>query len=398
MIKDKSSYKLILLSLAISTFVIGCTEFITIGILPMMAKSLNVTVALAGLTVSLYALGVTLGGPIITRYFSHYPKKALILGILTTLIMGSLLSAFAPNFGVLLFARIFTSFAHGIFMSIGTVIAADISPEEKKASSIAAMFSGLTIATVVGVPIGTFIGNAWGWRVTFLFIALVGLLAFILNALFFPKNLAHEKESHFKTIVRLIFNKKSFPAFLLTAIGYGGTFVPFTYLSPILAQFGNFSPNSISWILMAYGIMIALGNIWGGKLSNKNPIASLVLIFIINTILLLCLSFIMISIHAPILLFIVVLIMGVFTFINVPGLQLYAMKQAAQSQTEGRNTMMLSALNISSFNLGIFGGSYIGQLTLKYLSLEMTGIVGGIIIFLSAILSFVLWKKEKKTA
>jgi len=186
---DKKRSTLALLALAVSAFAIGTTEFISVGLLPLISQDLHVSVSTAGLTVSLYALGVTFGAPILTSVTSNMSRKSLLLWIMIIFIIGNSIAASATSIGVLLVARVLSAFSHGVFMSIGSTIAASLVPENRSASAISIMFTGLTVATITGVPFGTFIGQQFGWRIAFIFIVVVGIIAFIANGILVPSNL-----------------------------------------------------------------------------------------------------------------------------------------------------------------------------------------------------------------
>ncbi|MRD40083.1 MFS transporter, partial [Bacillus thuringiensis] len=223
-----------LLALAISAFGIGTTEFISVGLLPSISKDLNVSVTTAGLTVSLYALGAAVGAPVLTALTASMSRKTLLMWIMVIFIIGNGIAAVATSFTVLIIARIVSAFAHGVFMSIGSTIAAAIVPENKRASAIAIMFTGLTVATITGVPIGTFIGQQFGWRASFMAIVVIGIIAFIANSILVPSNLKNGVPVSFRDQFKLIKNGRLLLVFIITALGYGGTFVTFTYLSPLL--------------------------------------------------------------------------------------------------------------------------------------------------------------------
>ena len=309
-----------LIALAISAFAIGTTEFISVGLLPLIAEDFHVGITTAGLTVSIYALGVTIGAPVLTAITSNFSRKSLLLWIMIVFIIGNSLAAFAPNITILLIARIVSAFAHGIFMSIGSTIAADLVAKEKRASAISIMFSGLTVATVTGVPFGTFIGQHFGWRLAFIIIVIIGIIAFIANSVLIPSNLSKGGRATFKDQLRLITNARLLMLFLITALGYGGTFVVFTYLSPLLHEITGFQQNTVAGILLLYGVAIAIGNMIGGKLSNKNPLQALFYMFIVQAMVLFILSF---TLPFKVIGLISILFMGLLAFMNVPGLQVY---------------------------------------------------------------------------
>ena len=230
--EKKISPNLTLFALAINAFAIGSTEFISVGLLPMIVKSFHISLSQAGLTVSLYALGVTIGAPLLTILTGKWNRRSLMLGIMLLFISGNLIAAFAPTFIILLVWRILSALAHGIFMSVSTVIAADVVPPSRRASAIAIMFTGLTVATVTGVPLGTFIGQQTAWHMSFLFIASIGLVGLIASYFLVPKNLPIPGKVDLKGITRIFTNKPLVFSFLITAFGYGGTFAANTNLSP----------------------------------------------------------------------------------------------------------------------------------------------------------------------
>lgn len=199
MIIDKKRSLLALIALAVSAFAIGTTEFISVGLLPLIAEDMNISVTTAGLTVSMYALGVTFGAPILTSLTSRMSRKTLLLWIMIIFIIGNSLAASSASIGVLLAARVLSAFSHGVFMSIGSIIAASVVPENRRASAISIMFTGLTVATVTGVPLGTFIGQQLGWRLAFVAIVAVGIVALIANSILVPSDLPKENALHSAT-------------------------------------------------------------------------------------------------------------------------------------------------------------------------------------------------------
>ncbi len=280
-----------LLALAVSAFAIGTTEFISVGLLPLIAEDLHISVTMSALTVTLYALGVTIGAPVLTSLTSSVPRKTLLLWIMIVFIAGNSLAAFSGGIVMLLIARVVSAFSHGVFMSIGSTIAADLVPNDRRASAISIMFSGLTVATVTGVPLGTFIGQQWGWRAAFMAIVIVGVVALIANLILLPSTLRKGNRTPFREQVKLVTNGRLLLAFIITALGYGGTFVVFTYLSPLLHDITGFKQSTVTFILLLYGIAIAIGNVMGGKAANRKPLSALFYMFLIQAIVLLVLLF-----------------------------------------------------------------------------------------------------------
>ncbi|CCU59405.1 MFS transporter [Bacillus subtilis] len=385
-----------LLALAVSAFAIGTTEFISVGLLPLIADDLDIPVTTAGLTVSLYALGVTFGAPILTSLTSSMSRKTLLLWIMFIFIAGNTMAATASSIGILLAARVISAFSHGVFMSIGSTIAADIVPEDKRASAISIMFTGLTVATVTGVPFGTFIGQQFGWRFAFMVIIAVGIIAFITNGILVPSKLRKGTKTTMRDQLKLVTNSRLLLLFVITALGYGGTFVVFTYLSPLLQEVTGFKAGTVAVILLGYGIAIAIGNMIGGKLSNRNPIAALFYMFIVQAIVLFVLTFTAPYQAAGL---ITILCMGLLAFMNVPGLQVYVVMLAERFVPSAVD--VASAMNIAAFNAGIALGSYLGGVITDSIGLIHTAWIGGLMVVGAVILtgwSRLMEKRDRQEA
>ncbi|WP_338025807.1 MFS transporter [Clostridium rhizosphaerae] len=377
-----SNGTLALLALAISAFGIGTTEFVIVGLLSTVAQDLKITITLAGLLVSGYALGVAFGAPIITAATSRMSRKTLLVSLMIVFIVGNSAASVSPNFGLLLTARIITAFSHGVFFSIGSTIAADLVPEDKRASAIAIMFTGLTVATITGVPLGTYVGQLFRWRATFIGVALLGVIALISTLLLVPNKLKEAAPVSIKEQIKLITNKRLILAFSITALGYGGTFVTFTFLSPILEKLTGYTPNGVSIILLIYGIAIAVGNTIGGKAADKNPLKALFWMFIVQAVVLFILTF---TAQTKVLGTITIIMMGLFAFMNVPGLQVYVVQLAEKFVPSAVN--VASAINIAAFNLGIAIGAFVGGIVVDSLGLGSTPWVGAIMVIGAVILT-----------
>jgi predicted MFS family arabinose efflux permease len=379
---DKKRSTFALLALAASAFAIGTTEFISVGLLPLIAGDLKVSVTTTGLTVSLYALGVTFGAPVLTSLTSSMSRKTLLLWIMIIFIVGNSIAASAASIGVLLVARVISAFSHGVFMSIGSTIAADLVPENRRASAISIMFSGLTVATVTGVPLGTFIGQHFGWRMAFILIVAVGIIALIANSILVPSDLRSGTRTSVRDQFKLLKNGRLLLLFMITALGYGGTFVVFTYLSPILQNITGFKESTVALILLLYGVAIAIGNMIGGKLSNRNPIRALFYMFIVQAVVLFIFMY-----TAPFKMggLITVFFMGLLAFMNVPGLQVYVVMLAERFVPAAVD--VASAMNIAAFNLGIAFGSYLGGVITDSAGLIHTTWIGSLMVFAAVILT-----------
>ena len=308
-------------------------------------------------------------------------------------IVGNLTVAFAPIFPIVLLGRIISALAHGIFMSIASVIAADVVEPERRASAIAVMFTGLTVATVTGVPLGTFIGQVSTWHMSFIFIAGIGVLGLIANWFLVPNDLPLGQPSHFSGIKRVFMNRQIVLALFITALGYGGTFTVYTFVTPILETKMGWSPSAVVIILVIYGLMVAIGNTLGGKWSNHQPLLALLKMFIG---LLVTLIFFLVTLNGHWFGLINVLVMGFFAFMNVPGLQLYIV-QLAEKYTPN-DIPLASALNISAFNVGITIGSLVGGQASAAWGLGSTPIFGAAMVFISILLTWWLIRMTKKAA
>ncbi|GGG72968.1 MFS transporter [Paenibacillus radicis (ex Gao et al. 2016)] len=382
---------LALLALAISAFAIGTTEFISVGLLPLLSDDLHISIRTAGLTVTLYALGVTLGAPILTSLTSRVSRKTLLLAIMIVFIIGNGLAASANGIALLLTARIVSAFAHGVFMSIGSTIAADLVPENRRASAIAIMFSGLTVATVTGVPLGTWLGQQLGWRVAFVTIAIIGVIALIANALLVPSTLRAGVVTPVREQIKVITNGRLLLAYAVTALGYGGTFVVFTYLSPLLHDVSGFGDKSIVVILLVYGIAIAVGNIIGGKAANRKPVNALFYMFAAQAVVLLVLYFTAPFKWAGL---VTILFMGLLAFMNVPGLQVYVVMLAERFTPKAVD--VASAFNIAAFNAGIAIGAYFGGIITERVGIIHTAWVGAIMVAAAVLMTGWMRKLESQ--
>lgn len=384
--------KFAIFALAMSAFAIGMTEFISVGLLPLIKDSFNTSISMAGLTVSLYAIGVTVGAPVLTPLTNKMKRKHLLLGIMLIFIVANALAAVSVTFSMLLTMRILSALMHGVFMSIATAIASDLVTPDKRSSAIAMMFTGLTVATITGVPLGTWIGQQFGWEMSFVAIAIIGLISFIGNWLVVPNDLNEYDQAPMVEQLKVFKNKSLMMIYLITALGYGGTFVVYTYLTTILTDVIHYSDNAVVILLIIYGVMVAIGNTLGGKLTNHQPTKVLVAIFTIQAMVLL---FVGITVTHQFIGTIAVLLMGLFAFMNVPGLQLIVVLFAERKHKATVN--FASSLNIASFNIGITLGSVIGGFVLNHFSLTMTPYFGFIMVILASVMMYVTYKKETAT-
>lgn len=367
---------LALLALTLGAYAIGTTEFVIVGLIPTIAADLGVSLPSAGLLVSLYALGVAVGAPVLTALTGRVPRKTLLVALMVLFTLGNVIAWMAPSYGSLIVARVLTGLAHGVFFSIGSIIATSVVPKEKAASAIAIMFTGLTVALVTGVPLGTFIGQHLGWRATFLAVAALGVVALLGSLLFVPRNLQRSEPATFGQQLAVLAQPRLLLVYAITALGYGGTFLSFTYLASILQDVTGFSANAVSGVLLVYGVSVAVGNLWGGRLADRRgPIPALKLIFGLLALVLFALTF---TAYNTWLVLLTVLALGAVAFGNVPGLQVYVVKQAQRFAPQAAD--VASGLNIAAFNVGIAMGASLGGLVVDHLGLMHTPWIGALVV------------------
>lgn len=372
-----------LLALTLSAFAIGTTEFVIVGLVPTIAQDLSVSLPSAGLLVSLYALGVATGAPVLTALTGRWKRKNVLLAIMSLFVVGNLLAWMAPSYGSLITARVLTGLAHGVFFSIGSTIATSLVPRDKEASAIAIMFTGLTVALVTGVPLGTWIGQHFGWRATFMAVAALGLMALIGSALLVPKNLKQAPPATLTQQLSVLTQPRLLLVYAMTAVGYGGTFTAFTFLAPILEQVSGFESGAIGLIMLVYGVSVAVGNIWGGRLADRmGPIKALHIIFTALALVLVAFTF---TAGNPVTAVITILIWGAFAFGNVPGLQVYVVQLAEKFTPQAVD--VASGLNIAAFNVGIALGSLLGGVVIERMTLMDTAWIGALIVALALALT-----------
>ncbi|KAA6215767.1 MFS transporter [Streptomyces filamentosus] len=341
---------LALLALAIGAFGIGTTEFVIMGVLPQVAGDFGVTIPTAGWLVSGYALGVVVGAPLLTVLGTRVSRKKMLMFLMGLFIAGNALSAVAPGFGVMLAGRIVASLAHGAFFGIGSVVAADLVAPQKKASAISLMFMGLTVANIVGVPGGTYIGQVAGWRVTFGLVAALGVVGLLGVARLVPEAGRPESVS-----VRGEFaafrNVQVWLAMAMTVLGYGGVFAAITYITPMMTEVAGYTEGAVTWLLVLFGIGMFLGNLLGGKFADR---ALMPMLFTALAALTAALLLFTATAHNKILAALTLSLIGALGFATVPPLQKWVLDQASAAPT------LASAANIGAFNLGNALAAWLG--------------------------------------
>lgn len=346
---------LALLALAIGAFGIGTTEFVIMGLLPQVAGDYGVSIPTAGYLVTGYALGVVLGAPLMTVLGTKISRKRMLMLLMGLFIAGNIVSAVAPVFGLMLLGRVVASLAHGAFFGIGSVVAADLVAPEKKAGAIAMMFTGLTVANVVGVPAGTFIGQTAGWRATFFIVAALGVLGLLGVAKLVPEQprpegvrLRHELAA-FRNVQVLL-------AMAMTVLGFGGVFAAITYITPMMTEAAGFAEPSVTWLLVLFGLGMVGGNLIGGKFADR---ALMPLLYVSLGALALVLALFTFTAHHQVAAAVTITLIGALGFATVPPLQKRVLDQASGAPT------LASAVNIGAFNLGNALSAWLGGIVIS---------------------------------
>lgn len=379
---------LALLALAIGAFGIGTTEFVIMGLLPEVAADYGVTIPTAGFLVTGYALGVVLGAPLMTVLGTRISRKRMLMLLMGLFIAGNVISAVAPVFGVMLAGRIVASLAHGAFFGIGAVVAAGLVAPAKKAGAIAMMFTGLTVANVVGVPLGTLVGQNFGWRTTFFVVAGLGVLGLLGIAKLLPEQprpegvrLRHELAA-FRNVQVLL-------AMAMTVLGFGGVFAAITYITPMMTDVAGFADTSVTWLLVLFGLGMVGGNLIGGRYADRRLMPMLYVTLGSLAVVLTLFTF---TAHNKVAAAVTILLIGALGFATVPPLQKRVLDQAAGAPT------LASAVNIGAFNLGNALAAWLGGIVIASgLGYTAPNWVGGALAAAALVLAIVSGSLERRT-
>lgn len=342
-----------LYALTAGAFGIGTTEFVIMGLLLQVASDLNVTIASAGLLISGYALGVCFGAPLLTAATGGMPRKKALIALMVIFTIGNIVCALAPNYGLLMLARVITSLAHGTFFGVGSVVATGLVPADRKASAISTMFTGLTVATLLGVPAGAWLGLHFGWRSTFWAVSAIGLIAIVVLALLVPAD--HDSQRtrmSFRDELKVLGRSQVLLGLLATVVGFAGVFTVFTYIQPILTRVTGFADSAVSPILLVFGVGMIAGNVLGGRLADRKLVATLLGTLAALAIVLGLMTF---ALHSKLAAVVFTGLLGAATFATVAPLQLRLLQKA-----EGAGQSLASSLNIAAFNLGSALGAWLG--------------------------------------
>ncbi|MHA7291423.1 MFS transporter [Arthrobacter sp. MDT3-24] len=345
-----------LIALALGGFGIGLTEFVIMGLLPEVAADFQVSEATAGWLISGYALAVVVGALVLTAAVTRFERKPVLAVLLVLFIAGNLVSAIAPDYGMMMIGRIIAALAHGAFFGIGAVVAADMVAPTKKAGAIAIMFTGLTAANVLGVPFGTMLGQAAGWRSTFWAITVIGVIALAGILALVPKT-GHGDTTPgtLRSELRAFRSGQVWLSILVTILGYGGMFGAFTYIAFTLTEVSGFAASTVPWLLIVFGVGLFIGNTIGGKAADRNVDRTLVVVLSVLVVVLVGFA---LTAGNQVLTVASIVLMGGFGFATVPGLQMRVMKYASSAPT------LASGANIGAFNVGNALGAWLGGVTI----------------------------------
>ncbi|MDR2264442.1 MAG: MFS transporter [Enterobacter asburiae] len=372
---------LVIYVFTISAFALGLAEFVPIGLTDVMANGLGVNIEQAGSAVTTYALGATFAAPVLTALTANWSRKNVMLITALIFTVGSLISALAASLTTLLIARFVAGMGHGLFLAVASSTAARLAGPEKAGRAIAVVFGGLTLAMAIGVPLSTWIGGVISWRPALGIIALAGAIGFF-GLLFGMKNplsapLNQHRESALENLSQLL-NRKLLAGAFVTVLAYAGSFTAYTFIAPILTEVTGLSSHAVSLYMLIYGVMAAVGNILGGRLTDAFGVnrANLTIITGITF----AVFGMWIFAISPVGMAILVALLGMLTFGAVPALQarLFAVAERHAPHAHG----IASGLNIAGFNSGIALGSVLGSLTLSTVGIAWTGFTAGVVALL----------------
>jgi DHA1 family inner membrane transport protein len=345
-----------LIALALGGFGIGLTEFVIMGLLPEVAADFGVTEAEAGWLISGYALAVVAGALGLTAAVTRFPRKPVLAALLVLFIVGNLLSATAADYWPMMAGRVIAALAHGAFFGIGAVVAAGMVSPSKKAGAIALMFTGLTAANVLGVPFGTLLGQAAGWRATFWAITVIGVVALAGILALVPRAAGAPGETGgLRGELRAFRSRQVWLSIVVTVLGFGGMFGAFTYIAYTLTEVSGFAAGTVPWLLILFGLGLFAGNTLGGKAADRDLDRTLLVVLSVLSVVLVAFA---LTAASQVLAIASLVLMGGFGFATVPGLQMRVMKYASSAPT------LASGANIGAFNVGNALGAWLGGVTI----------------------------------
>ncbi len=345
-----------LYALTVGAFGIGVTEFVIMGLLLQVSGDLGVSIPVAGLLMTGYALGVFVGAPVLTIATRSLPRKTTLLVLMAIFTLGNLAAALAPSFAWLMTARIVTALAHGTFFGVGSLVATSLVAPERKASAIAIMFTGLTLATLLGVPFGSWLGLAFGWRSTFWAVTAIGIVAFLVLATLVPSDRERIEPAPIAEELKVLARPQVQLGLVMTVLGFGGIFAIFTFIQPILIELAGFSEAAVSPVLLVFGAGLVVGNLLGGRWADRSLAPALIGTLVLMTLAMFASGF---AFHSQAGAVVAAFVLGAAAFATVAPLQMWVLQQAG-----GAGQGLASSLNIAAFNLGNALGAWLGGLVI----------------------------------
>ncbi|MGN9461334.1 MFS transporter [Pseudomonas syringae pv. aptata] len=373
-----------LLILALSAFAIGTTEFVIMGLLPDVAADLGVSIPGAGWLVTGYALGVAVGAPFMAMATAKLPRKAALVTLMGIFIIGNLLCALASDYNVLMFARVVTALCHGAFFGIGSVVAAGLVPANRRASAVALMFTGLTLANVLGVPLGTALGQYAGWRSTFWAVTVIGVIALIGLIRFLPTN-RNEEKLDMRAELGALRGAGIWLSLTMTALFSASMFTLFTYIAPLLGEVAGVSPNGVTWTLLLIGLGLTAGNVIGGKMADRRLSSTLIGVFVSMAVISTVLSWTSTALMPT---EITLFLWAVAAFAAVPALQINVVTFGKAAPN------LVSTLNIGAFNVGNALGAWVGGSVIAHgLGLTSVPLAAAILAVLALLITLITFRQ-----
>lgn len=378
---------------SLCAFALGLTEFLVIGLVSAISKDLNSSIEAVGMTVTAYAVGATIGAPFLTAITSNWQRKTVMIVTMSIFSLGSLAATLSTSVNMMLISRFVAGLAHGLFLAVAATVATQIVQPEKRGAAVAYVFAGLTLALAFGVPIGTYLGSILSWQLSFMSVTVCGLIGLLGLIFLMPKTSALQDEvsaDPFKALMH-IFNPILLLGALITVLGYTGAFTLYTYIAPLLFDITKVSIQTASYMMLIYGVCAAIGNILGGKLSDKLGVDKAVIWIMLSlTIALICINF-----YGSSMIVMCVLIgaMGAISYAAVPAMQSRIISIAHTYVPSA--VPVASGLNIAGFNSGIALGSLLGGLLISTLGIQYLALGGAIISFIGLVIIFFLSLSKK---
>jgi MFS transporter, DHA1 family, inner membrane transport protein len=381
-----------LYALAAGAFGIGVTEFVIMGLLLDVSADLGVSISAAGMLISGYALGVVVGAPLLGAIAGRWSHKTLLMALMAIFTIGNLACALAPDYWTLMAARVLTAFAHASFFGVGSVVATGLVAPDRKASAIAVMFTGLTLANILGVPFGTWLGQAYGWRSTFWAVTLIGIVALAVIALLVPADRkGEEQDTGGGSALAVLGRRPVLLGLLTTVLSWVGVFAGFTYIAPILTRITGFSEAAVSPILLVFGAGLVAGNLLGGRLADRRLVPTVIGSLIALSAALFVMTF---AIHSQVLAVIAIGLFGAAAFATVAPLQMWVLSKAA-----GAGQGLASSFNIAAFNLGNAIGAWLGGFVIDHgPGLGSVTFVAGLVPLAALAVAFSALRLERRDA